>query len=136
MLFHQACLRAGYQLKEETWSGEGELFLHGSGVRLIAISGSNDVSITCAGSVHVILKGSVDTAVFDVNGSCMLDARRLQAKRVNIEIGGSAAARVNASEELRVWAFGSSRVTQYGAGKIVSSRTEGSARVLSRDLPE
>jgi len=118
------------EIREERWPvDEDELVLGGSGYRRIAVDGRESLRVICFGSVSLILVGEVRELELDVSGSCLVDARRLKTERALVEISGSASVRVNAEHELRLWACGSSQVRQYGAGEIVRSKLEGSARV-------
>ena len=103
----------------------------------IEVSGASDVEmrlqvkelkVTASGASEIDLKGSADTAFFDLSGSSDADADDLVAQAVEAELSGASDLSVNAQQSLSVNASGASDV-RYKGNPALKTKTSGASQV-------
>lgn len=89
----------------------------------VSLSGASSATLKCeahhihtslSGSSRMIYSGNVHTHRIDMAGSTKLNALNLNAKHVNMQIGGASFARLHISNQLNVKPSGASRVEYTG----------------------
>jgi hypothetical protein len=85
-----------------------------------------------SGSGKITLSGSTDYLSNEISGSGVLDANKLDAKEVKLEVAGSGQAEVSVRETLRVDIAGSGNVVYQGNPGKIEQNIAGSGRVTKR----
>jgi hypothetical protein len=89
----------------------------------------SEIKVEEAGSSSVVVQGACATAVFDVEGSCVLDASELTASNVELIASGSSDVDVYVENELTVEASGSSSIRYSGNPQTVNQDISGTSSV-------
>ena len=108
-----------------TIAGAGNLALHHAQMRQLEVS--------VAGSGDVVADGQADEARFSVAGSGDIAADGLAARKVEVRISGSGAARVQATESLDARISGSGDIAYRGHPHDVTRKVSGSGSIHPQD---
>jgi len=103
-------------------SAEGEV---------VGLSGEK-VRLEINGSGQLALSGKVGELVIDISGSGTIDARKLEAESVTVDVAGSGEAKVCASKTLTVDISGSGEVEYYCNPSTVNQDIAGSGKVTKQ----
>ena len=102
-----------------------------AGVVNVNVSGidNNNFNVKSNGTSQLILTGSTEKTSITVAGASNVDARNLIASETNLDVSGTAKARVYASKKLTVKISGSGQVVYYGKPPIINQAVFGSGKI-------
>jgi hypothetical protein len=106
-----------------------------SGVQTVKISkiASKEFSVDMSGMCKLELSGKVHKLWLDISGSCVVNARDLQADKVVVESSGASTASVFVGRELCASASGVSKVMYSGKPSVVNKDVSGLGVVKAKD---
>lgn len=108
-------------------------------LKSVGTAGSVEINVTgidnktfdlhCSGYSQAMLAGEVNKASIGIDGSGMVDARKLVAKEVSLDVSGSGKAMVMVKRKLNVKISGSGQVMYYGNPPIINQAVFGSGKI-------
>ena len=90
---------------------------------------NNNFNVKSNGTSQLILTGSTEKTSITVTGASNVDARNLIASETNLDVSGTAKARVYASKKLTVKISGSGQVVYYGRPPIINQAVFGNGKI-------
>ncbi len=106
-----------------------------AGAVKVSVAKINDKTfgLHCSGYSQTMLAGEVDKVSIGIDGAGEVDARKLEAKEVNLDVTGSGKAMVSVSKKLNVKISGTGRVTYYGKPPIINQAVFGDGKIQKGD---